>query len=65
MFGQYFGNRYYGDTYFGPGADSGPPPAPGSQRKLPIVLPLGIGRMVAQLGGLITSKCRRTDLGSS
>jgi len=63
MFGQYFGNHYFGDTYFGPAG--GAPPAPGGSRNLPIVLPNSIGRMTAQLGGLITSKCRRTDLGSS
>ena len=65
MFGHgYFGASYYGPSYFGPD-DGGAPPAPGGTRNLPIVLPNCVGRMTAQLGGLIVSKSRRTDLGSS
>ena len=58
MFGRFFGSSYFGDTYFGP--DDGGGPAPGvSQRNLPIVLPNGIGRMTAQLGGIICWKSKR------
>lgn len=59
MFGHgYFGSGYFGLGYFGPDPDAVAPPTPTGTRR-PIIEPLGIGRMVDQLGGLAIWKSRR------